>query len=129
MPGTPKIEVEESEDKTVPWARSVDAEVDKDGGTLFGVSFVEFRGRVSIERMISAQRLAFQNLEVKSVTETRFTINGFPGAELASEEFGGWTVRVVVVQNRSFTLTAAARSDDPLVRRFLDSFKLLPVQQ
>jgi hypothetical protein len=125
MPGAPKIEVEEGKDKDDPVAKSVDAQVDFQE-INFGIAYEEWRRRPSVDEEIAAQRSVARSLGTKVISETRFTMNGVPGFEIATDGIGGMTARVVVAQNRRFFLSAVgAPSDNASVRRFFDSFRLL----
>jgi hypothetical protein len=125
MPDAPKIEVQEGQDKDAPVAKSVDAQVDFQG-INFGILYEEWRGRPSVDDEIAAQRFGARSLGTKVISETRFTMNGVPGVEIATDGFGGTTFRIVIEQNRRFFLGAAgAPSDNASVRRFFDSFRLL----
>jgi hypothetical protein len=133
MPGKPKIEVEENQGKDDPRLRAIDAQVNFED-TLFGAHYEEYKEpTTSIEQEVAAQRAAAEMMGSKIVSETTFTMNGFPGVEIVFDEMilgTDFTItRIVVAQNRRFFVSAIgprSGKDSPSVRRFFDSFKLLP---
>lgn len=134
MPGQPKIEVEESKDKNDPALKSVNASFDFED-TLFGAHFEEYRQPVSIQQEVAAQRMAARGMQSKIISETAFTMDGFPGVVIVSDGIGGKgfsVIKIVVMQNRRIFVSAIGPQggkDSPAVRRFLDSFKLLSVRR
>jgi hypothetical protein len=133
MPGKPRIEVEENQGKDDPRLRAVDAQANFEE-TLFGAHYEEYKQpTTSIEEEVAAQRVAAEMMGSKIVSETTFTTNGFPGVEIVFDGIMGGTdftiTRIVVAQNRRFFVSAIgprSGKDSPSVRRFFDSFKLLP---
>src|SRR5687768_11957153 len=70
----------------------------------------------------------------KLLSETAITLDGYSGREIAVERPDGvvTTARFYVVDNRFYQLSVKARSNEPerrAMRRFLDSFKLLPIKR
>jgi hypothetical protein len=60
-------------------------------------------------------------------------MNGLPGVDIVFDGLGGrgFTIqRIIVARNRRFSVSAAGMErggkDSPSLRRYLDSFKLLP---
>jgi hypothetical protein len=126
MPGTPKIEVEESQDQDDPSVKSVSAEVTFED-TLFAAGYQEYRRPTSVEEELRAQRWAARAGLGKIASETRFMMNGLPGVEVVFEDL--MIVRIVVAGNRRFLVSVGGPQggqDNPSARRFLNSFKLLP---
>jgi hypothetical protein len=128
MPGVPKIEVEEGE-KDDSVAKSVDSVVELED-INFSIRYEEWRGRPTVDQEIAAQRFGARTLGIKVISETRFTLNGAPGVEISTDAIDGtplrFNYRVVFGENRRFFLGAVgAPADNPSVRRFFDSFKLL----
>ena len=93
MPGKPKIEVEENQGKDDPRLRAVDAQVNFED-TLFGAHYEEYKEpTTSIEQEVAAQRAAAEMMGSKIVSETTFTMNGFPGVEIVFDGCWGRTSR------------------------------------
>jgi len=128
MPGKPKVTVEKGE-RDDPWVRSINAEVDFDP-LYFGASYHEFTEAVSIAQLTAAQRMAARQLGVETPRETAITMNGFPGLEFVGESDSfSMAMRIVAREKRTISVAATGAgniSANPSVRRFLDSFKLLP---
>jgi acetyl esterase/lipase len=131
MPGTPKIEVEESQDQDDPSVKSVSAEVTFED-TLFAAGYQEYRRPTSVEEEVVGQRWVARTMPAKIASETRFVMNGQPGVEVVFDGMGGTAfmiVRIVVAGNRRFLVSVIGSQggpDNPSARRFLNSFKLLP---
>src|SRR5262249_6343986 len=114
-------------DKNDPEIRSVDASVVFEG-TLFGAFYGEYRQPVSIAEEIEAQRIAAQTLGSRIVSETAFTMNGFPGVDFVTHGPDFAILRIVAVQSRRYLISAIGSQngkDSPTVRRFFGSFRLL----
>jgi hypothetical protein len=128
MPGEPKIKVEKGERDDVI-VRAVDAEVDVDQ-TTFGAYFQEVRKLLSMREELLGQQLFARGLEGRVTREVAFTMNGFEGREFAIESTVlNAIVRLVLVKNRRIALSAIgdrAVDGNAVVRRFLDSLKLVP---
>ena len=131
MPGKPKVTVEKGE-RDDPWVRSITAEVDFDP-LYFGVSYNEFT-EASVDGtswpLPSAWRRASSG--ARSPRETTITMNGFPGLDYRRRvELLSMAMRVVLIPERKRSISAMVSGDgrlsaNPSVRRFLNSFKLLP---
>jgi hypothetical protein len=128
MPGEAKIKLEKGERDDII-VRTVDAEVDVDG-TTFGANFQEYRTLISMREELLGQQLFARGLEGRVARDVTFTMNGFEGREYAIESTVlNAIVRVVLVKNRRIALMAIgdlAVDGNTVVRRFLDSLKLLP---
>ena len=128
MPGKPKVTVEKGE-RDDPWVRSITAEVDFDP-LYFGVSYNEFTEAVSMAQLAAAQRMAARQLGVEAPRETTITMNGFPALDFVGESDSfSMAMRIVIREKRTISAAATGAgsiSANPSVRRFLDSFKLLP---
>jgi hypothetical protein len=129
MPGKPNITVKTSE-RDDRWVRSIGAELDFDR-LYFGVGHLELTEALSVEQASAAQRMAARQLGIKAPPrETAITMNGFPVLDVVSEsEAFSMVVRSVIMNKRSISAIVTGNgqlSEDPSVRRFLDSFKLLP---
>jgi hypothetical protein len=128
MPGKPKVKVEKGELDDI-LVRTIDAEVDADG-TSFGANFQEYRQPITMREELMGQQLFARGLEGRVARDVTFTMNGFEGREYAIESTAlNAIVRVVLVKNRRIALAAIgdrAVDGDTVVRRFLDSLKLLP---
>jgi hypothetical protein len=74
---------------------------------------------------IAALRLGAEHTQSKIISETLFMMNGFPAVDIVMD-----SIRVVLPPNRRIFVSAGVGSvtdkDNPSVRRFFDSFKLLP---
>jgi len=128
MPGEPEVTVETGE-RGDPWVRAISAEVDVDQ-LHFGISYTEFAEPMSIAQLSAAQRAGAGHLGVDALRETAIKMNGFPGLDLVGESDAFSIIMRIVVREKQ-TISAAVTgtgniSADPSVRRFLDSFKLLP---
>ena len=125
MPGKPEIQ----EDRADGWT-SIDAEIDFDR-MHFGVSRQEHKEGISVQQMSAAQRMAARQIGIEVTREAAITMDGFPGLEIVSEsdEFS-MVMRIVIVDKRTISATVTGNggrlSENPSVRRFLGSFKLLP---
>jgi hypothetical protein len=128
MPGEPKIKIEKGERDDVI-VRTVEAEVDFDQIT-FDANFQEYRKLISMREELMGQQLLARGIEGRVVRDVTFTMNGFEGREYAIESTVlNAIVRVVLVKNRRIALSAIgdrAVDGNAVVRRFLDSLKLLP---
>ena len=125
MPGKPEIR----EDRADGWT-SIDAVTDFDR-MHFGVSYQQAEEGVSVQRVSAALRMAARQLGIKDTLETAFTMNGFPGLDIVSESDAFSTVvRIVIMNKRTISAMITGNrgrlSENPSVRRFLGSFKLLP---
>jgi hypothetical protein len=70
----------------------------------------------------------------KLLSETAITLDGYRGREIAVERADGvlTTARFYVVDNRFYQLSVRTKtneSEPEAIKRFLDSFKLLPIKQ
>ena len=128
MPGKPKIEVEEFE-KDDPAVKSITAVVDVDQMS-YSANHYEYRGPISLEEEALAQQLLARGLEARTVWETLFTINGIEGREISMESDGLNAIqRIVAIRNRRILISVMGGRSihaNAMVRRFLDSLKLLP---
>jgi hypothetical protein len=128
MPGKPKIEVEEFE-KDDPAVKSITAVVDVDQMS-YSANHYEYRGPISLEEEALAQQLLARGLEARTVWETLFTISGIEGREISMESDGLNAIqRIVSIRNRRILISVMGERSihtNVMVRRFLDSLKLLP---
>jgi hypothetical protein len=129
MPGKPKITVETGEPDDI-LVRTIDAVVNVDQ-ISFSANFQEYRSQVSVQKEVAAQRqFTVRALEGRVARETAFTMNGFEAREMAIESPGlNGILRFVMVNNRRIMLMVMGDRSvhtNAAVRRFLDSFKLLP---
>ena len=126
MPGRPEIQKERIDGQT-----SVEASVEVDQ-MLFGIGYREYEEAVSVQEMAAAQRLAARSLGTTITRETMITMNGFPGIEVIIESnLLSMAMRIVLIPERKRSISAMVSghgrlSENASVRRFLDSFKLLP---
>jgi hypothetical protein len=126
MPGRPEIREERIDGQA-----SVEVTVDVDR-ILFGVGYMEYEETVSVQEMAAAQRLTARALGSTVTRETMITMNGFPGLEIIMESsLLSMAMRFVLIPERKRSISATVSGDGRLsenasVRRFLDSFKLLP---
>jgi hypothetical protein len=128
MPGKPKIEVEEFE-RDDPAVKSITAVVDVDQMS-YSADYYEYRRPISLEEEALAQQLLARGLEARTVHETAFTINGIEGREISMESDGLNAIqRIVAIRNRRILISVMGGRSihaNAMVRRFLDSLKLLP---
>jgi hypothetical protein len=126
MPGRPAIRKERIDGQA-----TVEVTVDVDR-LLFGVGYLEYDEAVSLQEFAAAQRLVARSLGSTVVRESAIMMNGFPGLEIIMESnLLSMAMRVVLVPERKRSISAMVSGDgrlseNPSVRRFLDSFKLLP---
>ena len=128
MPGEPEVIVETGEGDD-PWVRSIDAQVDAEQMT-FGASYHEYQRPISPEEEALAQDEAVRMLEARIARETLFTMSGFRAREfvMESDALDG-IVRMVVIDNHRIMVSVLGDRSiqtNATVRRFLDSFKVLP---
>ena len=128
MPGEPTIKVEQGERDDII-VRAIDAQVDVDG-TIFGAYFQELRQLLSMREEILGQQLFARSIEGRITRDAAFALDGFEGREFTIESTVlNAVVRLILVKNRRIALSAIgdpAVHDSAVVRRFLDSLKLLP---
>lgn len=124
MPGRPEVR----EDR-IDGMRSIDAEIDVDR-ILFGASYHEFEEDISVEQVAAAQRMAARQLGIKATRVTTIKVNGVAGLDVVSESDAlSMVLRIIIKEKRSISAGATGHgllSENPVVRRFLDSLKLLP---
>jgi hypothetical protein len=128
MPGKPKIEVEEFE-RDHPAVRSIDAVVDVEQ-ISFSAGYYEYRMPITLEQEALAQQLLARGLEARTVRETAFMMSGIEGRDISMEGDGlNAILRIVSMQNRRIMISVMGDRiihSNAMVRRFLDSLKLLP---
>jgi hypothetical protein len=126
MPGKPTVEERVDE---FTKERIFSAEVQHDG-VLFGASYQEFKLGISLKQEIEAQHQAADYLNGKVVRETALEMNNIPGREFVIDTDGAvLMLRFYFVKDRRIGISVSGdRSvhERPAVRRFVDSFKLLP---
>jgi hypothetical protein len=126
MPGRPAIRKERIDGQA-----SVEVTVDVDQ-MQFGIGYQEYEEAISVEEMAAAQRLTARTLGGKVTRETIGTMNGFPSLEIVIETgVLSMAMKIVLIPERKRSISAMVSGDgrlseNPSVRRFLDSFKLLP---
>jgi len=126
LPGRPEIRKER-----VDGQAAVEVNVDVDQ-LRFGVGYQEYEEAMSVEEFAAAQRLSARALGGKVTRETIITMNGFRGLEIIIEAgLLSMAMKVVLIPERKQSISALVSGDgrlseNPSVRRFLDSFKLLP---
>jgi hypothetical protein len=127
MPGVPQIETNEDQVKDV-WIRSVEAEV-QHGKTLLTVNCMEWKDPPNPEEHFEdfVEGMKADNMAV--TRESAMVMNGFPAKEFVCQTDTANYIRREVVMDK-FTIGATAFGDrsihtDAVVKRFLDSFKLL----
>ena len=126
MPGRPEIRKDRIDGQV-----SIEVSVDVDQ-MRFGIGYGEYEEAITVEEFAAAQRLTARALGSTAVREAAITMNGLPGFEIIMESnLLSMAMRVVLIPERKRSISAAATgagniSANPSVRRFLDSFKLLP---
>jgi hypothetical protein len=127
MPGKPKIATEKFE-RDDPVVKSIAAEVDVDQ-VAYGASYAEYRDPAFLEQEVAAQQMLARALEAR-MRVTPFTLDGIEGRHIVMESTGlNGIVRIVVTNNRRIMLNVMGNPEihtSATVRRFFDSFKLLP---
>ena len=131
MPGKPKITIEDHE-QDYPAVKSVDAEADVKQMT-FGANYVEYRIPITLQEAVDAQQLLARALPAQ-MRVTAFTMNGIDGRDISMNSDGLNAIQRVVVtdSNRQILITVLGDRGihtNATVRRFLDSFKLLPLNR
>jgi hypothetical protein len=126
MPGRPEIRKE-----SIDGQASVEVTVDVDR-MHFGIGYKEYEEAISVQEMAAAQRLVARAHGSTIARETVITMNGFPGLDVIMESnLLSMAMRVVLIPERKRSISAMVSGDgrlseDVSVRRFIDSFKLLP---
>lgn len=128
MPGKPKIEVEDRE-RDDPALKSINASIDVDQ-ISFGANYVEYRDPITLQEAVAAQQLLARSLPAQ-MRVTSFTINGIDGSTIVMDSDGLNVIQRIVVKenNRQILISVVGERSihtNATVRRFLNSFKLLP---
>ncbi len=127
LPGKPKITTETYEGDD-PVVKSIDAEVNVEQMTM-GANYAEYRNPAFLDEEVAAQRTVARALQGQ-MRVTPFTLNGIEGRQIAIEStLMNGIMRFVVINNRRIMLNVIGNADihtSATVRRFFDSFKLLP---
>ena len=126
MPGRPEIREDRIDGQV-----SIEVAVDVDR-MRFGIGYEEYGEAITIEEFAAAQRLVARTHGSTVVRETAITMNGLPGLDVIMESnLLSMAMRVVLIPERKRSISAMVSGDgrlseDASVRRFIDSFKLLP---
>jgi hypothetical protein len=128
MPGEPKAEVINHE-RDYPAVKSINAHVDIDD-ISFGADYVEYRIPITLQEATEAQQLVARSFPAQ-MSVTAFTMNGIEGSNIVmdSDKLNAMQRLVIVKNNRQILVSVIGERSiytNALVRRFLDSFKLLP---
>jgi hypothetical protein len=126
MPGRPQIREDRADGLT-----SIEATVDVEQ-KHFGISYQEHEKTVSLQQVADHQRLIARSLGSEIARESNFTMSGFPALDIVMHSnVLSMALRIVIMPERKRSISAMVSGDgnlaeSPSVRRFLDSFKLLP---
>ena len=128
MPGVPRIRVQKG-DPAENWIASTDAQV-RFGNEFFDVSWTEFKSVASVEDEYTRFRDMMTRAGYRIDEDVPLTLSDVPAREFIIETGNiNFVRRITAVKNFAIAIHAmGARSAhySPTVRRFLDSFRLLP---